>query len=105
MRNTAIACLLLMASCQSAETKNEESTATETDTTMKSNLSSTDSAVNVLTDAEKKDGFELLFDGQSVGGWHVFKKETDGSSWKVVDGTLHFDNTNEKGGGDLVSEK
>ena len=78
--------------------------ATETDTTMQSNLASTDSSVNQLTDAEKKDGFELLFDGQSVGGWHVFKKETDGSAWKVQDGTLHFDNTVDKGG-DLVSEK
>jgi hypothetical protein len=105
MRNTAIACLFLIASCQSAETKKEESSAKETDTTTQSNAASADSSVNKLTDAEKKDGFELLFDGQSKGGWHVFNKESDGSSWKVEDGTLHLDNSQENGGGDLVSEK
>src|SRR6476620_9812562 len=110
MRNTAIACLFLIASCQSAETKKEESSAKEADTMTQSNPASTDSSVNKLTDAEKKDGFELLFDGKSIGGWHVFNKKSDGSAWKVEDGTIHLDNANMKewqtvGGGDLISEK
>jgi len=103
MRNTAIACLLFLASCQSAETDSEKSGVTETDTTMTTNVASPDSAVNVLTAAEKADGFELLFDGTSIGGWHVFNKKSDGSAWKVQDGTIHFDKSG--GGGDLISEK
>ena len=103
MRNTAIACLLFLASCQSAETDSEKSGVTETDTTMTTNVASPDSAVNVLTAAEKADGFELLFDGTSIGGWHVFNKKSDGSAWKVQDGTIHFDKSGS--GGDLISEK
>lgn len=43
---------------------------------------------NQLTEAEKADGWKLLFDGTSMAGWKTFKnKEND--SWEVVDGTLH----------------
>jgi hypothetical protein len=110
MRNTAIAWLVFLASCQSAETENEKSGVTETDTTMTSTTATSDTAVNALTAAEKADGFELLFDGNSIGGWHVFNKKSDGSAWKVQDGTIHLDNAVMKewqtvGGGDLISEK
>lgn len=43
---------------------------------------------NQLTEAEKTDGWKLLFDGTSMAGWKTFRnKEND--SWEVVDGTLH----------------
>lgn len=110
MRITAIACLVFLASCQSGDNKQETVTAKETDTTMAPASSMKDSTANVLTDAEKAAGFELLFDGKSIGGWHVFNKKSDGSAWKVEDGTIHLDNSQMKdwqtvGGGDLVSEK
>src|SRR5688500_5403750 len=110
MRNTAIACLVFLASCKSAETENEKPGSTETDTAMTSNIATSDSSVNALSAAEKADGFELLFDGNSMGGWHVYNKKSDGSAWKVQDGTIHLDNAVMKewqtvGGGDLMSEK
>ena len=67
-------------------------------------------AMNVLTDAQKADGWELLFDGQSTKGWHKYGGGPVGASWKIVDGALHLDATDKetwqaKGGGDIVSEK
>lgn len=66
-------------------------------------------AVNTLSDKEKADGWVLLFDGSTKNGWHIFNKKSDGSAWKVQDGTLHLDPSNLKdyqtvGGGDLVSD-
>lgn len=68
-----------------------------------------DSSANILTDAEKSDGWMLLFDGQSKTGWHVYQGKTDGSAWKVENGTLMLDPREKKdwqtvGGGDLVTD-
>jgi hypothetical protein len=47
------------------------------------------SAPNTLTDAEKKAGWILLFDGHSLDGWRAYKKpDATDSRWKVVDGAL-----------------
>jgi len=46
--------------------------------------------LNTLTEAEKKAGFELLFNGKNVEGW-----EQQGN-WKIVDGALSRE---DKGGG------
>ncbi len=46
-------------------------------------------APNTLTDAEKKAGWILLFDGHSLDGWRGYKKpDASDSRWKVVDGAL-----------------
>jgi hypothetical protein len=47
-------------------------------------------ALNTLTDAEKKAGFELLFNGKDFEGW-----EQKGN-WKIVDGAMSRE---DKGGG------
>jgi len=44
--------------------------------------------INTLTAQEKSEGWQLLFDGQSTAGWRNFKKQTIGSSWKVINGEL-----------------
>lgn len=49
----------------------------------------TDSAANTLTDAEKKAGWTLLFDGQTADAWRGYKgPDATGSRWKVEEGTL-----------------
>lgn len=50
--------------------------------------SADDAKINTLTDAEKSDGWKLLFDGQSLNGWHNFKKDGVRPGWQVKDGTL-----------------
>jgi 3-keto-disaccharide hydrolase len=46
-------------------------------------------AANTLTDAEKKAGWILLFDGHSLDGWRGYKKpDAVDSRWKALDGTL-----------------
>ena len=55
---------------------------------------------NTLTDKEKKDGWQLLFDGKSTKGWRNYRSKTLNPQWKVQDGALIF---TEKGGGDIVS--
>src|ERR1043166_1496767 len=45
-------------------------------------------ADNSLTDAEKKAGWKLLFDGKTLNGWHNFKKEDVRPGWQVKDGEL-----------------
>ncbi len=65
---------------------------------------------NTLSPKEKKQGWELLFDGKTTKGWHSFNKTTIGNAWKVQNGALYLDTTQKdgwqiKGGGDIVSEK
>jgi hypothetical protein len=44
---------------------------------------------NALTAAEKKAGWELLFDGKTMNGWEAIDKKTPaGDSWTIEDGTL-----------------
>jgi len=42
-------------------------------------------ADNTLTDAEKADGWKLLFDGESLAGWHAANSI---KNWTVEDGTI-----------------
>ncbi|HEY2348745.1 MAG TPA: DUF1080 domain-containing protein [Puia sp.] len=63
---------------------------------------------NQLTEAEKKDGWKLLFNGTSTAGWHTYNKSTFGPAWRIVDGTLFCDSTVKipKGEeGDICTEK
>ena len=45
-------------------------------------------AHNTLTEAEKADGWQLLFNGTDLKGWSNFKKTTIRPGWQVKDGTL-----------------
>ena len=44
--------------------------------------------INQLTEEEKKAGWKLLFDGQTLNGWSNFKKKDIKPGWQVKDGTL-----------------
>jgi hypothetical protein len=56
---------------------------------------------NQLTDAEKKAGWELLFDGKTLTGWSNFKRADVRPGWQVKDGTLAC--VDPKNAGDIVS--
>ena len=57
---------------------------------------------NVLTGAEKKEGWKLLFDGKSTSGWHSWKKPLEAGAWAVEDGSLTL---MKKGAGDIYTSK
>jgi hypothetical protein len=48
----------------------------------------TDTAKNVLSDTEKAEGWVLMFNGQNLDGWHIYKGKTS-NSWVVENGELH----------------
>lgn len=47
-----------------------------------------DVAPNTLTAAEKAAGWELLFNGKDLAGWHNFRRDTVRSGWQVKNGTI-----------------
>ena len=53
--------------------------------------SSAQAADNTLTQAEKKAGWALLFDGKTTSGWRGFKQAEIGPGWKVEKGILSPD--------------
>jgi hypothetical protein len=66
-------------------------------------------ADNKLTEEQVKDGWQLLFDGTSMKGWHKYGNKPVGTAWKVADGAIYLDTTVKenwqiKDGGDIVSD-
>ena len=57
--------------------------------------------LNILTPAEQKDGWKLLFDGKSLDGWRTYKEGGKiGAGWIVEDGLLK--KQAKIGGGDIM---
>jgi hypothetical protein len=50
---------------------------------------------NALTPQEKQDGWQLLFDGKDLKGWHSYLEKQAGSDWSVVDGSIQLKKTNQ----------
>ena len=66
-------------------------------------------AQNKLTPKEKKDGWELLFDGKTTKGWRgAFIKTFPAEGWQVKNGEIMVEAKNGEestNGGDIVTEK
>ncbi len=83
---------------QSEEVVKEEAPATE------------EVAINTLTQAEKEDGWVLLFDGKTSEGWRGYKKDHFPSGWKIIDGSIMCAGSGRgeagsKEGGDIIYDK
>jgi len=71
--------------------------------------SSTRNSSNGITNKEKNEGWQLLFDGKTTNGWHLYGEKTAGNFWKASNGVLfpdkdhqnNFDNNQKK---DLVTD-
>jgi len=48
-----------------------------------------DEQVNSLNQDEKKFGWQLLFDGETLNGWHGYNNAGGATSWSVVGGELY----------------
>jgi hypothetical protein len=94
-------------SCQSTP-EPEQTPSPSNDTTVAATANTTASGI---TTAEQSEGWQLLFDGQSKKGWHIYNNESEGAAWIVTDGTLHLDPKEKReggitiGGGDIVTDQ
>jgi len=67
-------------------------------------------APNSLNQAEKDDGWVLLFDGKTSDGWRGYKLDHFPDGWQIVDGTIHMIGSGRgeagaKEGGDIMYDK
>lgn len=100
----AAAILLSVTAC------NDNGGSTTTTDTPKKPGSATTNTTTMLSEAEQKEGWQLLFDGSSTKGWHKYGGAPVGAAWKAVDGTLHLAVSEKKdwqaqNGGDIVSDE
>jgi hypothetical protein len=49
---------------------------------------------NTLSQQEKADGWELLFDGKTLNGWHSYLQKSPGKDWSVDHGAIRLKKTN-----------
>lgn len=72
-----------------------------------SKVSSDTESLNSLSNSEKKDGWQLLFDGKTTNGWHTYGRADPGKVWVVEDGSVRVDPTSRQQypneDGDLVT--
>lgn len=53
--------------------------------------STTRNTSNTLSQKEKNEGWQLLFDGKTTNGWHVYGEKTAENFWKSTNGVLFPD--------------
>jgi hypothetical protein len=63
-----------------------------------------DAAPNTLSKSEKKEGWQLLFDGTSTKGWHMYGHPGNAAQWIVKDGAITPDKSKGEHG-DLLTDK
>lgn len=59
---------------------------------------------NTLSKKEKKEGWELLFDGKSMAQWKTFNGG-EVTGWKIIDGEMHNSGEGSDHGGDIITKK
>lgn len=98
----ALFCLLFAnTGCEEKKTSTKEEVV-NTETPANSTATATTSQNSTLTDAEKAEGWVLLFNGENLEGWRGFKKSnSDPTGWQVENGVL----MTKGGNGDIISKE
>ena len=91
--------LLMLVSCNNGSGSDKK----EGSDTLKSTTTTT------LSDQEKSEGWQSLFDGQTIKGWHKYGGAPVGAAWKIADGAIYLDTSSKKdwqtaNGGDIVTD-
>lgn len=60
---------------------------------------------NTLTEQEKAEGWQLLFDGQTLNGWRDYNGTSLTGPWEVVDGVIQADGEGSDANGYIVTDK
>lgn len=71
----------------------------------KTEITNTKQNNNVLTQKEKEDGWQLLFDGKTTNGWHKFNDGKINGGWTVENDALVALGKGGDIGGDIVTDK
>lgn len=105
MHRSITATMAMLAAIATACNNGDSGTGTNNDTTS----TTVTPVAGMLTEQEQKDGWEMLFDGKSTKGWHIYGNKSNGAAWKATDGVLWLDTSNKvnrkiEGGGDLVTD-
>jgi hypothetical protein len=103
--STLILGIFLACACQSTP-EPEQTPSPSNDTTVKATTAP--ASDNELTATEQSEGWQLLFDGKTKNGWHIYNNKSDGAAWIVADGSLQMDPKEKKdgktiGGGDILT--
>jgi len=67
-------------------------------------------AINTLTEAEKAEGWQLLFDGKTFNGWRGYNKDTIPGAWIIDSGAIKIQGSGRgeagaNNGGDIIYDK
>ena len=94
---------ILAATCIACKNSSSENAGEEKKDSM-------ENSSTILSEEEKNEGFQLLFDGVTSKGWHEYGKNVAGSAWKAVAGALTLDASQKAdgiivGGGDIVTDE
>ncbi len=60
---------------------------------------------NTITTEEKQQGWQLLFDGKNMDGWHSYLKDKPTQNWSVKDGAILVNAVRNGFQSDLVTDK
>ena len=60
---------------------------------------------NTLTEAEKAEGWQLLFDGKTLDGWRSYNRDVLAGGWHVVEGCIQASGEGSDGHGYIVTDK
>jgi hypothetical protein len=63
------------------------------------------SVPNTLSRKEKKDGWQLLFDGKTTNGWHGYNMKIFPDSWEIEDGSLTMNTTGGQESQDIITDE
>ena len=100
---------LLLAACQGTTSSSDSSAPTEAAEAVVVAATDEGGGDNTLTEQEKRDGWELLFNGQSTEHWRgAHQSSFPARGWMVKDGMLIVqpsDGAESQNGGDIVTNK
>ncbi|HLG38890.1 MAG TPA: DUF1080 domain-containing protein [Chitinophagaceae bacterium] len=76
----------------------------------KDTLKATETTGASLSEQEKANGWQLLFDGQTTKGWHKYGGAPVGAAWGTADGAIYLDTSSKKdwqtaNGGDIATDE
>jgi hypothetical protein len=63
----------------------------------------TEPAINTLSKTERKQGWQLLFDGKTLNNWKLFNGG-EVTGWKIADGILENSGVGSDHGGDIITK-